>query len=76
MRLALYICLTGLALGIERVEGDARFVPFARSREDAQQHYVQGETQDRSLQPIYQAGSPRRGDEDRSFCRSKNFLGR
>jgi hypothetical protein len=42
MRLALYICLTGLALGIERVEGDARFVPFARSREDAQQHYVQG----------------------------------
>jgi hypothetical protein len=25
---------------------------------------------------LYQAGSPRRGDEDRSFCRSKNFLGR
>jgi hypothetical protein len=46
------------------------------SSEDAQQHHVQGKAEDEFLQLVYQAGSPRGGDEDCSVCRSKNFLGR
>jgi hypothetical protein len=56
-----------------RSHGHARFVPFARSSEDAQQHHVQGKAEDEFLQLVYQAGSPRGSDEDCSFAEAKIF---